>query len=97
MLLPFMQPLESPNGCSPWLGNASHGTMTLSPWPASYKQHPEAAVHVGKRQRLSNQAELFDITTGFTDHHVTRAEEDPLFTFDFLAAANDIPVFEVDE
>ncbi|KAJ3465938.1 hypothetical protein MRS44_006596 [Fusarium solani] len=97
MLLPFMQPLESPNGCSPWLGNASHGTMTLSPWPASYKQHPEAAVHVGKRQRLSNQAELFDITTGFTDHHVTRAEDDPLFTFDFLAATNDIPVFEVDE
>ncbi|RSL78958.1 hypothetical protein CEP51_007752 [Fusarium floridanum] len=98
MLLPFMQPLESPNGCSPWLGNASHGTMTLSPWPASYKQHPETAVHVGKRQRLSNQAEqLFDITSGFTDHHVTRAEEDPLFTFDFLAAANDIPVFEVDE
>ncbi|KAI8723350.1 Zn(2)-C6 fungal-type domain-containing protein [Fusarium sp. LHS14.1] len=97
MLLPFMQPLESSSGCSPWLGNASHGTMTLSPWPASYKQHPEAAVHVGKRQRLSNQAEMFDITTGFTDHHVTRAEDDPLFAFDFLAAANDIPVFEVDE
>ncbi|KAM0432839.1 hypothetical protein ACHAPT_004541 [Fusarium lateritium] len=98
MLLPFMQPLESPNGCSPWLENASHGPMALSPWPTSYKQHAEGTVHLGKRPRLSNQAELFDITAaGFTDHHGPRAEEDPLFTFDFLAAANDIPVFEVDE
>ncbi|KAJ3517463.1 hypothetical protein NM208_g14698 [Fusarium decemcellulare] len=102
LLLPFMQPLDSPNGCSPWLGNASHhasSAMVLTPWPASYKQqhqHHDGTVHVGKRQRLSGQGELFDITSGFADHG-HRPEEDSLFTFDFLSAASEVPSFEVDE
>ncbi|KAF4455873.1 hypothetical protein FALBO_15546 [Fusarium albosuccineum] len=103
MLLPFMQPLDSSNSCSPWLGNASHlasGAMVLAPWPAPYKQqqhqHHDGTVHVGKRQRLSGQGELFDITPGYADHG-HRPEEDSLFTFDFLSAASEVPSFEVDE
>ncbi|KAM5347989.1 hypothetical protein ACJ41O_007813 [Fusarium nematophilum] len=100
LLLPFMQPLDSPSSCSPWLGNAGHGgassAMVLSPWPGSYKQQSDGQGRVGKRPRQPSQAELFDIATGFPDHG-PRAEEDPLFTFDFLTAGNDIAIFEVDE
>ncbi|KAF4982431.1 hypothetical protein FZEAL_1949 [Fusarium zealandicum] len=99
LLLPFMQPLDSSTDCSPWLGNAGHGTsgpMVLSPWPEPYKQHSDGTVRAGKRPRLSSHVEVFDIASGYTDHG-PRADDDPLFTFDFLAAGNDMHVFEVEE
>ncbi|KAH8736557.1 hypothetical protein BGZ61DRAFT_411371 [Ilyonectria robusta] len=101
MLLPFMQPFDSPRSCSPWhtTGNNSAGGagvgVVVSPWPGSYKQQSDSAGRVGKRPRLPSQTELFDMTAAFAEHmqgHSQRPEEDPLAMFDFLAGSNDIPV-----
>ncbi|KAH7150526.1 hypothetical protein B0J13DRAFT_606162 [Dactylonectria estremocensis] len=100
MLLPFMQPFESsPRGCSPW---PAAGGLVLSPWPASsYKQQADASgPRAGKRPRLPSQTDMFDMTAAFAEHiqgHVQRPEDDPLAMFDFLAGANEIPVFDGNE
>ncbi|KAK7417364.1 hypothetical protein QQX98_004641 [Neonectria punicea] len=102
MLLPFMQPFDSPRSCSPWhtAANPAASAVVLSPWPASYKQQADSAGRVGKRPRLPSQTEMFDMTAAFAEHmqgHGQRPDEDPLSMFDFLTGGNDIPVFNTEE
>ncbi|KAH7134403.1 hypothetical protein EDB81DRAFT_903343 [Dactylonectria macrodidyma] len=103
MLLPFIQPFESsPRGCSPWHASSVAGGIVLSPWPASsYKQQADASGgRQGKRPRLPSQTDMFDMTAAFAEHiqgHGQRPEDDPMAMFDFLAGANEIPVFDGDE
>lgn len=92
MLLPYMQSLESPPDCSPWLS----GGVVLPPWPESYKQQADSVGRVSKRARLTSQAEIFDITAAFAEQG-TRAEEDPLAMFDFLNAGNEVAMSELEE
>ncbi|KAF7552276.1 hypothetical protein G7Z17_g4425 [Cylindrodendrum hubeiense] len=99
MLLPFMEPFDSPRSCSPWhtSGNTNTGGVVLSPWPGSYKQQADSSGRVGKRPRMASQTDMFDMTAAFAEHmqgQSQRPEEDPLAMFDFLAGTTDIPVFD---
>ncbi|KAF5022294.1 hypothetical protein F66182_5671 [Fusarium sp. NRRL 66182] len=101
MLLPFIQPLESSAGCSPWFGNVSQGTGSsnapvLVSWPGQYKRQSEEVEHAIKRPRLFCHDEFLEVTTGFAEHG-SRTEDDSLFTFDFLNTGNDIPVFDMED
>ncbi|KAI5463840.1 hypothetical protein BGZ63DRAFT_413341 [Mariannaea sp. PMI_226] len=100
MLLPFMQPFESPSNCSPW-GNTSTNpgivnNAGLSPWPVSYKQQVDSTGRVGKRPRLPSQMEMLDMTAVFSENG-QRLEDDPLSMFELFSSNNDIAVFDSEE
>lgn len=109
MLLPFMQPFESPRSCSPWpsSGQTTAAGLGLSPWlGTSYKQqqqnqhhnqhhhHIDANPRVGKRPRLSSQTELFDVFGDHLQGHGPRADDDPMAMFNFFPVNDEIAVFD---
>ncbi|KAF9765870.1 hypothetical protein IL306_001795 [Fusarium sp. DS 682] len=101
LLLPFTQTLEDPTNGSPWFSNAGQGiglsnTPVLVAWPSQHKRQSEEADHLTKRPRMSCQEELLDIPAAYPDH-VSRTEDDSLFTFDFLTTGADISVFDMED
>jgi hypothetical protein len=97
MLLPFLQPFESPRSVSPWPSAANpNGGIGLSPWPgsSSYKQQQaDPTGRVGKRPRLSSQTEVFDVFAEHMQGHGQRPEDDAMSMFNFFSGNDDIAVF----
>ncbi|EXK92676.1 hypothetical protein FOQG_05738 [Fusarium oxysporum f. sp. raphani 54005] len=97
----FSTPLEDSASGSPWFANVGqsiglNSTPVSMSWPVQHKRQSEEAEHLTKRPRMSCQEEYLDIPAVYLDHG-SRAEDDSLFTFDFLNTGADISVFDMED